>query len=206
MAAKCKIQDVRILFEVPFTLLIANLTFYNYDYEKEAMEGALSLKYITTQLGSLVSYLDKVADGRQLNDIEADIVASLEKNIKDWVIQQKSVKLEYAKPEMMGMIEGYISDQDYYRFGKVLETLKPYYAVLEERITRITGPKSAEGRIDPATVRNNVATIFDSLRTVAYETSGTGTSDSDKPVLDYTLYSIEAACEAVSRMIKQQCG
>jgi hypothetical protein len=165
------------------------------------MEGTLSLKYITTQLGSLVSYLDKVAAGQQLNDFERDIVTSLEKNVKDWVIQQKSVKLEYAKPEMMGMIEGYISEGDYYRFGKILETLKPYYTVLEERITRITGPKNAEGKIDPATLRNNVATIFDSLKTVAYETSGT--SDSEKPVLDYTLYSIEAACEAVARLIKQ---
>lgn len=166
------------------------------------MEGTLSLKYITTQLGSLVSYLDKVAGGQQLSDFERDILESLEKNIKDWVIQQKSVKLEYAKPEMMGMIEGYISEQDYYRFGKILETLKPYYTVLEERITRIAGPKNAEGKIDPATLRNNVATIFDSLKTAAYETSGT--SDSEKPVLDFTLYSIEAACEAVSRLIKQQ--
>jgi hypothetical protein len=166
------------------------------------MEGALSLRYITTQLGSLVSYLDKVAVGQQLNDFERDIVGSLEQNIRDWVIQQKSVKLEYAKPEMMGMIEGYISEQDYYRFGKVLETLKPYYTVLEERITRITGPKNAEGKIDVTTLRNNIATIFDSLKTVAYEASGTG--DSEKPVLDYTLYSIEAACEAVLRMIKQQ--
>ena len=161
------------------------------------MQNPNSLKFVVVQLGSIISSLNKIADGTS-DDRTWEIVISLNSVVKDWVIIEKSIKIMLIKPDFLGKIEGYISNGDYYKIEKMLDSVKPAISVVEQRITRITGQKGAESKIDAKLFKDNITVTYDVLKAKAESEA------ENEAVMDLTIYTVEAMYEAIRRLIDQR--
>jgi hypothetical protein len=161
------------------------------------MQNPNSLKFVVVQLGSIISSLNKISDGTA-DDRTWEIIISLNSVVKDWVIIQKSIKIMLLKPDFLGKVEGYISNGDYYKIEKMLESVKPAISVVEQRIVRITGQNDALSKIDPKLFKDNIVVTYDVLKAKAES------ENENEPVMDQTIATVEAMCEAIRRLIDQK--
>lgn len=164
------------------------------------MQSAGSLKFVANQLSSIMALLKKLAAGASLNDVEWLSLSTLHKLIVEWIILQKSIKLEYAKPDILGRLEPFISEGDYYKIGRSLETLKPCFHINEQRLNRIIGQRDASGKMNLTNISENLNVIFDIIKSKADAQTDT---ERDPVIEDHTLNTIEAICEVVNRVLKQ---
>ena len=162
------------------------------------MQESSSAKSLIVQLSSLVNYIEKVAAGEAgINDLEQ--MSAVNGVLKDCVLIQKNIKLKKVKHNMLAEAESYISDQDFQRLGALLENLRPSMNVSQQRVSRLIGQMSPDGKIDPAAVKENIFAVFETLK------QRLGDMGQDAAELQgLTLQSAEAICEVVRRLITQE--
>jgi len=163
------------------------------------MENTLSGKFLTAQLGSLLTCLDKAASGSGVTQRDLEVMLHLHTVLKDCVVLQKNAKLQSLKPELLGKIEGFISGSDYTKIKAVLDSVHAGYSISRDRVALISGSRDITGRIHIGTAKNNIAAIVENLQVRLQ-----GNPEGEGTIPDVILYSIEAACEVV-RLIIEQC-
>ncbi len=162
------------------------------------MQESTSAKSLIVQLSSLVNYIEKiVTGGASINDLEQ--MSAVNGVLKDCVLLQKSIKLKKVKQNTLAEAENYITDQDFQRFKAVLDNLHPGINVSQQRVSRLIGQMSPDGRIDPAAVKENIFAVFETLKK-RLDDAGQETAE----LQDLTLQSAEATCEVVRRLISQE--
>jgi hypothetical protein len=162
------------------------------------MQESSSAKSLIVQLSSLINYLDKVSSGgASFQDLE--LMSAVNGVLKDCVLLQKNIKLKKAKQKILAETESYISDQDFQRLSAIIEGLKPSINVSQQRVSRLIGQMSPDGKIDPAAVKENVLAVFETLKK-RLDDSGEDAAE----LQDLTLQSAEAACEVVRRLVSQE--
>ena len=149
------------------------------------------------QLCSIIESLQKI-EGGTADDRTWEIIISLNSVVKEWLMIEKSKKIDLIKPDLLAKIEGYVSNGDYYKIGRMLDTMKPVISVVEQRIARITGQKDAASKIDSVLLKNNIAVTYDVLKARA------ASEQDNDTVTDHTICTVEALYEAIRRLIAQK--
>jgi len=162
------------------------------------MQESSSAKSLIVQLSSLVNYIDKVAKGSE-SQLDLELMEAVSGVLKDCVLLQKNMKLGKIKHDALAGMESYISEPDFQRLKAFLDNLRPGINVSQQRVLRLIGQMSPEGKIDAASVRENIFAVFETLK------NKLDAGGQDSPELqDLTLQSAEAVCEVVRRLILQE--
>ncbi len=123
-----------------------------------------------------------------------EIIVSLNSVVRDWLLIQKSIKIKQIGPDFVGRAQNYVSKEDCQKIVTVLESMKPVICIDELRIARLTGQKYPGGKIDPAVLRDNITVTYDVLK------AKTASGQENYAVMDQTIYTVEAAYEAIRRL------
>ena len=150
------------------------------------------------QLSSLANYIEKIAAGAfAVRDLE--LMAAVNGVLKDCVIIQKNIKLEKIKHGMLAGAESHISDQDFQRLKAFVDNIHPSINVSQQRVSRLIGQMSPDGKIDASAVKENILAVFETLKNRL-----DGSEQESAELQDLTLQSAEAVCEVVRRLIYQE--
>jgi len=162
------------------------------------MQDSSSARSLVVQLSSLVNYIERIANGTvSVRDLE--FMAAVNGVLKDCILIQKNMKLGKVKQSMLAGVENYISDADFRRLAAFLDNLRPGIYVSQQRVARLIGEMNAEGKLDAASVKENIFAVFETLRNRL-----DGGDQSAAELQDLTLQSAEAICEVVRRLIDQE--
>ena len=162
------------------------------------MQESSSARSLVVQLSSLVNYIDKIAGGSATID-DLEFMAAVNGVLKDCVLLQKNIKLKKVKHDMLAGAESYVSDADFRRLTLFFDNLRPSISVSQQRVSRLIGQMSPDGKIDAVSVKENIFAIFETLKN---RLDGAG-QDAEE-LQDLTLQSAEAICEVVRRLIEQE--
>lgn len=162
------------------------------------MQDSSSAKSLVVQLSSLVNFIEKVAGGTAtLKDLE--LMAAVNGVLKDCVLVQKNIKLKKVKQSTLAGAESYISDADFQRLSSYFENLRPSINVSQQRVSRLIGQMSPDGKIAPVALKENIFAVFETLKNKLGENP-----QEIAELQDMTLQSAEAVCEVVRRLIAQE--
>src|SRR3989339_1025423 len=127
------------------------------------MQDSTSAQSLIVQLSSLVSHLEKIANG-SATIMDLELMAAVNGVLKDCILLQKNMKFKKVKQTMLEESENYISETDFQRLKAYLDNIHPSLNVSQDRVSRLIGEMNSEGNISAASVKENIFDVFETQK------------------------------------------